>query len=89
MMALAAAAALATSPSSVTSVAANSVSNGAGAQTSAPAAVPKAQPAPVEKVYCATGTMSGSRIVKRECKTKEQWAKAGVSLDDLMNPDQQ
>jgi hypothetical protein len=88
MMVLAAAAALATTPPATTNMAASSVSN-SGAQVSSSTPAAKGQSATAEKLYCTSGTISGSRIVKRECKTKEQWAKAGVSLDDLMNPDQQ
>ena len=89
MMVLAAAAALSASPPAVTNVAASSVSNGGGGQSSAPSTAPKAQAPSKETVYCASGTITGSRVVKTECKTKAQWARDGVDVNDLMNPDQQ
>jgi hypothetical protein len=87
MMALAAAAALTTTPPAATNMAASSVSN-SGAQASSPAPAVKASTA-AEKVYCTSGTISGSRIVKRECKTKGEWAKDGVDVNDLMNSGQE
>jgi hypothetical protein len=79
---------LAAAPPAGTNMAANSVSNGSAPQTSTPAAA-KAQTPATEKVYCTSGTISGSRIVKQECKTKSQWAKEGISIDDLMNSEQE
>lgn len=89
MMVLAAAAALASSPPAVTNAAASSVSNGGAAQSSAPSAAPKAQAASKEKVYCTSGTITGSRVVKTECKTKSEWARDGVDVNDLMNSEQE
>ena len=89
MMVLAAAAALASSPPAVTNAAANSVSNGGGAQSSAPSTAPKTQASGKETVYCASGTITGSRVVKTECKTKAQWARDGVDVNDLMNSEQE
>jgi hypothetical protein len=89
MMVLAAAAALTTSPPAATNMAASSVSNSGAQLSSSPAAPAKAQSATAQKVYCTSGTISGSRIVKRECKTKDQWAKDGVDVNDLMNSEQE
>jgi hypothetical protein len=88
-MLLAFAAALASSTPATTNMAASSVNNGGSSQTSAPAAVSRAPGATPEKVYCTSGTISGSRIVKKECKTKAQWAKDGVDVNDLMNSEQE
>jgi hypothetical protein len=54
------------------------------AKAPAPRAAPAAKPAP-EKTYCTSGTISGSRIVKQECKTKSEWAREGVDINDLLN----
>jgi hypothetical protein len=88
-MLLAFAAGLASSPPATTNMAASSVNNGGSSQTSAPAAVSRAPGSTPEKVYCTSGTISGSRIVKQECKTKAQWAKDGVDVNDLMNSEQE
>jgi hypothetical protein len=88
-MLLALAAALASSPPATTNMAASSVNSGGSSQTSAPAAVSRGPAATPEKVYCTSGTISGSRIVKKECKTKAQWAKDGVDVNDLMNSEQE
>ena len=77
---------LAASPQSTTQVAANTVTAG-GASRATPS-TSHARPAVPEKTYCTSGTISGSRIVKQECKTKSEWAKDGVDIDDLMNSDQ-
>lgn len=87
LMLLAFAAALASSPQAATNMAASSVNGSGSPQTSAPAS--KAPTAVPEKVYCTSGTISGSRIVKQECKTKAQWAKDGVDVNDLMNSEQE
>ena len=89
LMVFAMAAGLAASPPVTTNMAANTVSGtGAAAENSARAPAPKASAAVPEKVYCTSGTITGSRVVKTECKTKAQWAKDGVDVNDLMNSDQ-
>ncbi len=84
IMVLAVSMGLAASPPSATQVAANNAVD-VGPRSSAPASQPQAKPATQEKTYCTSGTISGSRIVKQECKTKAQWAKEGVDINDLLN----
>lgn len=89
LTAIAMAASLAASPPVTTNMAANAVSGtGGAAENSASIQAPKASAALPEKVYCTSGTITGSRVVKTECKTKSQWAKEGVDVNDLMNSDQ-
>lgn len=75
---------LASSPQATTTVAANNAVD-VGPRASAPASAPQVKPAAPEKTYCTSGTISGSRIVKQECKTKSQWAKEGIDINDLLN----
>jgi hypothetical protein len=84
IMVLAVSMGLAASPQSSTQVAANSVDAGAP-HASRSVGTTQAKPAAPEKTYCTSGTISGSRIVKQECKTKAEWAKEGVDINDLMN----
>lgn len=88
MMIFAISAALTAAPSATTNLAASSVSSGGAGQASAGSAS-QTRPAAPEKIYCTSGTITGSRVVKKECKTKAQWAKDGVSIDDLMNSEQE
>ena len=88
IIALALSMGLAAAPQSTTQVAANSMGGGAP-HTSAPASPTQARPAAPEKTYCTSGTITGSRVVKQECKTKAQWAKDGVNVDDLMNSEEE
>jgi hypothetical protein len=76
---------LAASPQSATQVAANTVAGAAAAHSPAADSSTQARPAAPEKTYCTSGTITGSRVVKQECKTKAQWAKEGVDIEDLMN----
>jgi len=85
IMVLALSMGLTASPQSTTQVAANSVGYGRAPRAAAPTT--QAKPPAPEKTYCTSGTISGSRIVKQECKTKSAWAKEGVDVDDLMNSD--
>ncbi len=39
--------------------------------------------APKEKICIQYSSDTGSRIARIDCKTKSDWAKAGVYLDDL------
>jgi hypothetical protein len=32
--------------------------------------------------YCFSGTVTGSRLISRDCRTKEDWAKDGVTIAD-------
>lgn len=34
--------------------------------------------------YCVEGDVTGTRIRSQECKTKEQWAKEGVDIDQAL-----
>ena len=61
---------------------ANAVTIGSGAQTSAAPA--EAQPAAKAKTYCLKGTITGSRMSRQQCKTKKDWAKDGVDIDELL-----
>ena len=83
IMVLALSMGLTASPQSTTQVAANSVGYGGTPRAAAPTT--QARPTAPEKTYCTSGTISGSRIVKQECKTKAEWAKDGVDIEDLMN----
>lgn len=82
IMVLAVSMGLAAAPHSTTQVAANSV---AAAAAHSSGASTQARPAAPEKTYCTSGTITGSRVVKQECKTKAEWAKEGVDIEDLMN----
>ena len=74
---------LAGAPHSTTQVATNSVAGAAAAHSSG--STTEARPSAPEKTYCTSGTITGSRVVKQECKTKAEWAKEGVDIEDLMN----
>ena len=87
MMFLALSMGLAGSPPATTQIAANNAVN-AGAPHSSAAPQSQAKPAAPEKTYCTSGTITGSRVTKRECKTKAHWARDGVDIDDLLNSDQ-
>ena len=75
---------LAASPQSTTRIAANNAADIAP-RASAPVSPRQAKPSAPEKIYCTSGTISGSRIVKQECKTKSQWERDGVDINDLLN----
>ena len=85
IMVLAVSMGLAASPQSSTQIAANSAVDVGAPHASRPVGSTQAKPATSEKTYCTSGTISGSRIVKQECKTKSEWAKEGVDVNDLMN----
>jgi len=57
------------------------------ALTTAPAAAEqsgKARPATPEKTYCLQYSLdTGSRINRTECRTKKDWARLGVDVDEL------
>jgi hypothetical protein len=75
-------------PTPTTQIATNSTSNTVAAAAGTSAAQPetaKAQAPTAEKVYCTKGPITGSRMSKQECKTRSQWAKDGVDIDDLLN----
>ena len=82
IMVLAVSMGLAAAPHPTTQVAANSV---AAAAAHSSVASTQARAAEPEKTYCTSGTITGSRVVKQECKTKSEWAKEGVDVEDLMN----
>ena len=45
-----------------------------------------AKPAAKEKTYCLTyGVDTGSRINRVACKTKKDWQRLGVDLDEVLN----
>jgi hypothetical protein len=45
----------------------------------------KARPATPEKTYCLQYSQdTGSRISRTECRTKKEWARIGVDIDELM-----
>ncbi len=45
----------------------------------------KARPAAPEKTYCLQYSQdTGSRINRTECRTKKDWARIGVDIDELM-----
>ena len=83
IMVLAVSMGLAAAPHSTTQVATNSVAGAAAAHSSG--STTQARPAAPEETYCTSGTITGSRVVKQECKTKAEWAKDGVDIEDLMN----
>jgi hypothetical protein len=85
LIALALSMGLAASPPSNTQIAANNAADSAAPRTSARAPMSQARPAAPEKTYCTSGTITGSRVTKQECKTKAQWAKEGVDIEDLLN----
>jgi hypothetical protein len=44
----------------------------------------KARPATPEKTYCLQYSQdTGSRINRTECRTKKDWARIGVDIDEL------
>ena len=44
----------------------------------------KARPATPEKTYCLQYSLdTGSRINRTECRTKKDWARLGVDVDEL------
>jgi len=44
----------------------------------------KARPATPEKTYCLQYSLdTGSRINRTECRTKKDWARIGVDIDEL------
>ena len=44
----------------------------------------KGRKAPAEKTYCLQYSLdTGSRINRTECRTKEEWARLGVDVDEL------
>ena len=85
LIALALSMGLAASPPSNTQMAANNAVDSAAPRASAQAPMSQTKPAAPARTYCTSGTISGSRIVKQECKTKAQWAKEGVDIEDLLN----
>ena len=45
----------------------------------------KARQAPAEKTYCLRYTQdTGSHLTRTECRTKKEWARLGVDVDELM-----
>lgn len=85
IMVLAVSLGLAAAPPAAPQMAANSAATAGDAHSSARAPAPTAPAAAGEKVYCTSGTITGSRVSKQECKTKSEWKKDGVDIDELTN----
>jgi len=46
----------------------------------------KTRPAPPERTYCLQYTQdTGSRINRTECRTKKDWERLGVDVDELID----
>lgn len=45
----------------------------AGDETSGARAIPAAEPKPHQKTYCIVDTITGTRIQRKICKTREAW----------------
>jgi len=56
--------------------------------TAAPAAAgskPQARPE-AQKICIQYSSETGSRLVRLECRTKDEWQRLGVELDDVSQP---
>jgi len=59
-------------------------------QDKQPAAATTAPATSADHKYCIesnTDEATGSRIYTRECRTKAEWAKRGVDVDEMAKPD--